>query len=69
MSETEDRLLDALHRIARLGANPITEQKCESRKSFIRLVDKMWTVAVDAIKETEEERIRATSVSGSIADS
>lgn len=34
-----------LKAIAKLGANPITEQGCYTRADYMRLVDKMWQIA------------------------
>lgn len=50
----ESEALTALYQIARLGARPITEYGCKTRKDFMLHVDKMWQIALAVIEESEK---------------
>ncbi len=44
----------ALRQIAELGANPITEHGCTTRKACYEHIDKMWQLAFQANRQIEE---------------
>lgn len=48
--DREGFLIAALAEITQLGANPITKHGCTSRADFMRLVDKMYLIAFDALR-------------------
>jgi len=51
-------LVDALKRIANLGANPITRHGCVTRTDFMRHCDKMWRIALEEIRKLETKECK-----------
>lgn len=55
LEKDNEWLSGALMKIAKKGANPITEGGCKDRKDFMQLVTEMWIIARESLKGVTNE--------------
>ena len=60
LSRENARLRYALHKIAKRGANPITEFGYGTERPWVRLADDVWEISREALKENVEVILRLT---------